>query len=500
MSRAEAARAEALDPLAARLEAIRAAPPGPGTVAYLDYDGTVIDGYSAGAFYRRRLRELDVGPVEMLRTVLAGLRGIRTDDDFKEFLAITLATWTGRSEAELDALGARLFRDEIAGRLHPEVWALVAAHRERGHQVVMASSATRFQVRPMADELGADRALCTELEAVDGVLTGRVVGVSLWGAGKAAAVRADAAAHGVDLADCFGYANGTEDAEFLAAVGNPVAVSPTDSLRAVAAERGYPVLDCAPRGGLLPGVGDLARTAAFAGGLAGGIAAAAGAGLLHGSRRRFVDLAAGVGADVAFGLSGIDVQVTGAEYLVSARPCVFVFNHQSAFDVPILMKLVRESFTGVAKKEVASMPVWGQLFGIADVAFVDRANGARAREALEPAVAKLRDEGISLAVAPEGTRSPTPRLGSFKKGAFHIAMQAGVPVVPLVIHNAGEIMWRGAQTLRGGTVRVTVLPPVDTARWRPETVGEHAEQVRRLFLEALADAPAPVAADGRDNR
>lgn len=492
MSQAEGARAEGArseEARAERLRAVREAPPGPGTIAYFDYDGTVIDGYSAGAFYRTRLREFDVGPVELVRTVLSGMRGIRTDEDFKEFLAITLATWTGRREDELHALGRTLFREEIAGALHPEVWELVAAHRERGHQVVMASSATRFQVQPMADELGADRVLCTELEAHDGVLTGRVVGISLWGPGKAAAVRADAEAHGADIGDCFGYANGTEDAEFLSAVGNPVAVSPTDSLRRLAGELGWPVLDCAPRGGLFPDVGDLARTAVFYGGMAGGLAAAAGAGLLHRSRRTFVDMAAGVGADVAFGLAGIGVEVTGAEHLVSARPCVFVFNHQSKFDVPILMKLLRDGFTGVAKAEAAQIPVWGQLFRIADVAFVDRSDTRRARQALQPAVDKLRTDGISLAIAPEGTRSPTPRLGPFKKGAFHIAMQAGVPVVPIVIRNAGEIMWRGAQTLRGGTVQVVVHPPIDTGHWVPEEAGKYAEQVRGLFLDTLSTWP-----------
>ncbi|ANY05281.1 HAD-IB family hydrolase [Pseudonocardia sp. HH130630-07] len=480
MSRAE--RAE-------RLAAVRDAPPGPGTIAYFDYDGTVIDGYSAGAFYRRRLREFDVGPVEMVRTVLSGMRGIRTDDDFKEFLAITLATWKGRSEDELHELGRTLFREEIAGALHPEVWELVAAHREQGHEIVMASSATRFQVQPMATELGADRVLCTELEVSGGVLTGRVAGISLWGAGKAAAVRADAHARGADLAGCFGYANGTEDAEFLSAVGRPVAVSPTDSLRRLAAERGWPVLDCAPRGGLFPGVSDVARTAVFYGGMAGGLAAAAGAGLLHGSRRRFVDMAASVGSDVAFGLAGIDVEVTGAEHLVTARPCVFVFNHQSKFDVPILMKLLRDGFTGVAKAEAARIPLWGQLFQIADVAFVERGDTRQARAALQPAVDKLRDEGISLAIAPEGTRSPTPRLGRFKKGAFHIAMQAQVPVVPIVIRNAGEIMWRGAQTLRGGKVQVAVQPPVDTTHWVAEDAGKHAEQIRELFLDTLTHWP-----------
>jgi putative phosphoserine phosphatase/1-acylglycerol-3-phosphate O-acyltransferase len=472
-----------------RLRAIRAVPHGPRTVAYFDYDGTVIDGYSAGAFYRKRLREFDVHPVELVRTVAAGMRGIRTDDDFREFLALTLETWKGRTEEELYALGRTLFRDEIAGQLHPEIWELVAAHHECGHLVVMASSATRFQVQPMADELGADGLLCTELEVRDGVLTGRADGMTLWGPGKAAAVRKDAADRGVDLADCFAYANGTEDADFLSAVGHPVAVSPTDELRRLASEMDWPILDCEPRGGLFPSGTDLARTAVFYGGLFGGLSAGLGAGLLRGSKRQFIDLACSVGADVGFGLAGIDVEVTGAEHLVSSRPCVFVFNHQSKFDVPVLMKLLRGGFTGVAKKEAASIPLWGQLFRIADVAFVDRGNTRQAREALQPAVDTLREDGISLVIAPEGTRSSTPRLGPFKKGAFHIAMQAGVPMVPIVIRDAGRIMWRGAQTLRGGTVHVDVLPPIDTSGWSVETLPAHVDDVRSRFVEALGQRP-----------
>ncbi|MET0191098.1 MAG: HAD-IB family hydrolase [Pseudonocardia sediminis] len=472
-----------------RLRAIRAVPPGPDTVAYFDYDGTIIEGYSAGAFYRRRLWEFDVGAVELLRTIASGLRGIRTNDDFREFLALTLATWEGRTEEELFALGRELFVNEIAGQLHQEAWELVATHKECGHTVVMASSATRFQVQPMADELGADKVLCTELEVRDGVLTGRPEGTPLWGPGKAAAVVADAQERGVDLEGCFAYANGTEDVDFLSSVGHPVAVSPTDSLRAVATEQGWPILDCAPRGGLLPDVADVARTAIFYGGMIGGFGAAMGAGLLHGSRRKFIDLACGVGADIGFGMAGIDVEVTGAEHLVSARPCIFLFNHQSKFDVPILMKLLRGGFTGVAKKEAAAIPLWGQLFQVADVAFIDRSNTTKAKEALEPAVRTLREDGISLAMAPEGTRSPTPKLGPFKKGAFHIAMQAGVPVVPIVIRNAGEIMWRGAQTLRPGTVEVAVLEPIDTSGWKRETVAQHTDDVRERFVETLAHWP-----------
>jgi putative phosphoserine phosphatase / 1-acylglycerol-3-phosphate O-acyltransferase len=249
------------------------------------------------------------------------------------------------------------------------------------------------------------------------------------------------------------------------------------------------VLTVPARGGALADAVDVGRTAAFYGALLGAASTAAAVGLARRSRRQMVDLTCSVAGDLGLALAGIDVEVRGAEHLWSARPCVFVFNHQSKVDVPLLMKLLRGGFTAVAKAEAASIPLWGAMFRLAGVAFVDRGNTRQAKEALEPAVRKLRDEGWSLAIAPEGTRSPTPRLGRFKKGAFHIALQAGVPMVPIVIHDAGEVMWRGHQTLRGGTVHVDVLPPIDTSTWSTETLAQHVADVREQFVAVLEGAP-----------
>jgi putative phosphoserine phosphatase/1-acylglycerol-3-phosphate O-acyltransferase len=176
--------------------------------------------------------------------------------------------------------------------------------------------------------------------------------------------------------------------------------------------------------------------------------------------------------------------VSGEEHLWSQRPAVFVFNHQSLLDAIVVLSLLRRDFTGVAKAEAKKMPLFGQLFQLADVAFVERGNTAQAREALAPAVDRLK-AGTSLALAPEGTRSPTPHPGRFKKGAFHMAMQAGVPMVPIVLENTGELMWRFDRSLRPGTVRAVVHPPIDTSGWRVETMNEHVAQVRGLFLETL---------------
>jgi putative phosphoserine phosphatase / 1-acylglycerol-3-phosphate O-acyltransferase len=485
--------------LAELVAGVYAAPRGPKVAAFFDYDGTVISGYSAMAFYNKRLRERDIGPTELAKMTWAGVRGVSTDAEFAELLDLSLAAYRGKTPDELLALGRALFKQEIAAQLHTEVWELVAAHHEMGHTVVLASSATRFQVQPMADDLGAEHVLCTELEVVDGLVTGRVAGSPLWGLGKARAVRALAEAEGLDLPASFSYSNGDEDVMFLESAGHPVAVAPQRGLSAEAHRRGWPVLDCVPRGGR-PSPVEMLRTVGFYGGFAAAVGAGIGVGLLRGSKREFLDVATALGSDLSLGLAGVTVEVvSGAEYL-STRPAIFVFNHQSKIDPIVVMKLVRGKFTGVAKKEAKNIPGFGQLFQLADVAFVDRGNTAQAKQVLEPAVAKVRDEGISLIMAPEGTRSATPKLGPFKKGAFHIAMQAGAPMVPIVIRNAGEVMWRGSQVIKAGTVQVQVLPPVDTSGWSTATLTQHVAQVRGMFVDTLTHWPGrPAAPAGTDD-
>jgi putative phosphoserine phosphatase/1-acylglycerol-3-phosphate O-acyltransferase len=149
------------------------------------------------------------------------------------------------------------------------------------------------------------------------------------------------------------------------------------------------------------------------------------------------------------------------------------------------MKVVRDRFTGVAKAEAKHIPGFGQVFQLAGVAFVERGDTKQARDVLEPVVAKIRDEGLSVIIAPEGTRSVTPRLGRFKKGAFHIAMQAGVPVVPIVIRNGGEVQWRGSKVFKPARVEVVVLPPIPTQDWIPEELDDRVAEIRSAMEELL---------------
>ncbi len=462
-----------------------AGPPGPRVGAFLDFDGTLIDGYSLSAFARYHLRSLQVAPADLGRMLLTGLRGVTSEADFEQFAELSMRVWAGRSEDELTELGERLWVQGVAGSLYPEAWRLVEAHQRAGHTVVIASSATRFQVEPAARAMGVQHIIVSPVEVVNGICTGRPGGPLLWRAGKAAAVREFAADHDIDLPESYAYSNGDEDVPFLRTVGRARAVNPGRGLAAAARRYGWPMTRFRSRG--RAGAADIARTAAGLAGMAGGFAAGVALGAPTGSRREAVDLGITLAGELGSVLAGVRLDVQGAQYLAT-RPAVFLFNHQSQLDVLILAKLLRGGFTGVAKKELAGAPGLGLMFRLADVTFIDRGNTAQARKALEPAVRKLR-EGISLVIAPEGTRSATPALGPFKKGAFHVAMQAGVPIVPIVIRNSGELMWRGASTIRAGSVQVAVLPPVPTLGWTAGELDRHVHEVRNQYLETLADWP-----------
>jgi putative phosphoserine phosphatase/1-acylglycerol-3-phosphate O-acyltransferase len=149
-----------------------------------------------------------------------------------------------------------------------------------------------------------------------------------------------------------------------------------------------------------------------------------------------------------------------------------------------MIKMLRRDMTGVGKQEVRRNPIFGPLFGVAGVVFIDRADTSKAIRALKPAVEALR-QGRSLVIAPEGTRSPTPRLGRFKKGAFHIAMQAGVPIVPVVFRNVLDSLPKHALVLRPATIEAVVLPPVDTGGWKREHLDAEIEAIRNRYLEVL---------------
>ena len=163
---------------------------------------------------------------------------------------------------------------------------------------------------------------------------------------------------------------------------------------------------------------------------------------------------------------------------------MFIFNHQSGLDAPLILKMVRRDVTGIAKQEIKRNPIFGPLFAAAGVVFIDRADSKKAIEALGPALEALR-QGRSIAIAPEGTRQKTPRLGKFKKGAFHMAMQAGVPIVPVVFRNVLDALPKDGLVIHPATVEAVVLPPIDTSGWTKATLDDEIEAIRSRYVEIL---------------
>ena len=228
---------------------------------------------------------------------------------------------------------------------------LVHAHMERGHTVVLSSSALTMQVEPVAKFLGIENTLTNEFEVdEDDVLTGGVVRPILWGPGKANAVQKFAADNDIDLKDSYFYADGDEDVALMYLVGNPRPTNPEGKMAAVARRRGWPILEFSSRGG--GGLLGQVRTLLGVGALFPVATGAVGWGLLTGNRRRGVNFFTTAFPNLLLAANGVNLNVVGAENLTKQRPAVFIFNHRNNFDPFISAALIKDNLTGVGKKEV----------------------------------------------------------------------------------------------------------------------------------------------------
>ncbi len=467
------------------IEEIEQGPAGKSIAAVFDYDGTLIAGYSALDVAQMRIMRGQVNAREFIGLATLGARGMLGLAGFRELIAFTGANWKGRDERELMIEGEKLFKARILDRLYPEMKRRLAAHRKKGHTIILASSATAFQVEPAAKYLGIENVICTRFQTIDGRLTGKPDGEPLWGEGKANAVKAFARKHKIDLDRSYAYADGNEEVPLMLTVGNPRPTNPQPNLERYARAHNWPVQKFTSRG--RPSLETIGRTVASLA-AAGPIATlATAAGVLNNDLRTALNVLSPAWADVIHAFAGVKLNVIGEENLWAARPAVFIFNHTNNFDAFIMSKLLRVNFTGVAKKELETHPIMGPVGRMMKVAFIDRGDAKKAIETMK-SVVDLAKEGISIVIAPEGTRSQRGLL-PFKKGAFHMAMEAQIPIVPVVLRNAEDIGARDAIFMRPGTVDVMVLPPISVADWTRADLNERVEAVRDLYVATLEDWP-----------
>lgn len=471
---------------------IRSGPQGPRIGAFFDFDGTIIDGYSASTLYRHQFRAGQLGLGEAVRALKASLGGPMTEQEFETFLTTAISVWTGRPQSYLDTLGEQVYREGIAKNLFHEAWRLVKAHQRAGHTVVIASSATRVQISAVARELGIRHILCTELQVADGVVTGRLAGRTLWGDGKEAAIRTFAHRHRLPLANACGYANGGEDIPFLGLLGHPYAVNPQPALARAAALHGWPVL-AFQRGTARLDPRPYLRTGGMWATLVGAGAAGAAMSVLSRDRQRGMNLMMSCFAQVGAAVGDVRVNVVrGHGHLYSHRPAVFLINHQSAlFDLLVGATVLREGVTALASKQIGQRPIIGPMRGYPQVVFLDRADSGQAHQTLAPALERL-EQGVSILVAPEATRSFTPSVGQFTQDGFRLAQAAEVPLIPIVTRTSGQLMGRDSLTARPGTVEVVVHSPIPTQGWTSADVNQATRWVRQLYQDTLEDWPGPA--------
>ena len=180
----------------------------------------------------------------------------------------------------------------------------------------------------------------------------------------------------------------------------------------------------------------------------------------------------------------IKLTVRGIERVPPGRAYVYMSNHQSHLDIPMLYAtLPSPTIRMLGKKELFQIPMWGRALRAAEFIEVDRSNHVRAIQSIERA-ARMVGDGVSIWLAPEGTRSRDGRIGRLKKGGFHLAIETRAPIVPVAIRGTIDILPRGSRVARTGrSVDITIGSPIEVdGRAMPELMAE-VEQFLRQHVE-----------------
>ncbi len=451
--------------------------------AFFDFDGTVIHGYSAFAFIKEQLLRGDIKPTELIELSAAmtsfGLGSI----GFSAMMSATSQFMKGMNEEEYIAFGESVYQKHIAKLVYPESRALIEAHLKQGHTVALISAATPYQLKAAARDLHIKHVLCTQYEVRDGHFTGNLVRPTCYGQGKVTAAKSLVEQFDIDIEQSYFYSDSHEDIQLLKFVGNPRPLNPNKKLQQIARDNHWPCRHFDSRGG--NNFIDYVRAVAAQGSLITSFLASLPIYALTGSKDKAVNFAISLFADTAAAIVGMDLEVEGSQYLWSHRPAVFIFNHQSKADVMVLANLLRRDIAGIGKQEIKKNPLLGAVMEFGGTVFIDRKNSQSAIEAMQPLVDVMIHQQKSVCIAPEGTRTVSPNLMRFKKGAFHLAMQAKVPIIPIVIHNSLDVLPKGEFVFKAAIVKVDVLAPVSTTRWTEKTLDKNIEKIRDKFLKTL---------------
>ncbi|GAC1423438.1 MAG: hypothetical protein NVSMB62_19860 [Acidobacteriaceae bacterium] len=192
--------------------------------------------------------------------------------------------------------------------------------------------------------------------------------------------------------------------------------------------------------------------------------------------------------------AGIRVDVSGKQNIPQGVSCIFLANHVSNLDPPILFPVIPPMASVLLKQELMRIPLLGTAMRMGNFVPVERTNSRESAKRSIDAAGNVLRAGMHLLVFPEGTRSPDGRLQPFKKGPFFLAQQTGALIVPIAISGPERMMGRGSSTLRPGTAKVQILAAIDPKRFRSRDqlmAAVHAA-IAAALPEEMRPAPAPV--------
>lgn len=183
-------------------------------------------------------------------------------------------------------------------------------------------------------------------------------------------------------------------------------------------------------------------------------------------------------------VSRVKVRIEGLHNLPLGEPCMLMPIHQSNFDIPVLLGRLPVQFRWLAKAELFKIPIFGRGMRGCGYISIDRSNRKSAFKSLADAAQRIRD-GASVLIFPEGTRSKDGEIGPFKKGGFVLTVDAGVPVIPIIIYGTRAIMPKGSMLLKPGNAYMEILPPVETSGYTRQTKDLLMAEVRDIICAAF---------------
>ena len=181
-------------------------------------------------------------------------------------------------------------------------------------------------------------------------------------------------------------------------------------------------------------------------------------------------------------VSGIEVFVAGLANIDTSKSYIYMSNHRSNFDIPVLLGCLPIQFRWLAKAELFKIPIFGRAMQGAGYVKIDRTNRESAFKSIDEVAAKMKN-GVSVMIFPEGTRSQDGNLKPFKKGGFVMAGDTGAPIVPVILRGTRSIMAKGSWRINPGKVTLSIEKPIDTSGATRDTKDDLIKSVRNVICE-----------------